>query len=275
MAKRNATTELNHDNWDREEEPEEVGVFKKADTEILQTRVIKTAKRRVNRNADGSPDSKPNVFAGFSGFGNPSNSLSNSPFSFLSQNTKTDDKSKTEPDKNMKKDEPKMFSNSPFANAFQQKDTKFNNSSNEASKIAADMFKPFENAFKPKENDKNSQNLEVLKDLNFSCSKWIAENLEKNPYCILTPIFEDYKKHLAKLDLKFTSNDNNKDNKTGLSTNVNAVSDNSTKPFAINPVAKTDVFSTEEKKEQSSVETATKPSFQFSAGCKFLFRFLF
>ena len=30
MAKRGAVTELNHDNWDQEEESEEAGEFKKA-----------------------------------------------------------------------------------------------------------------------------------------------------------------------------------------------------------------------------------------------------
>lgn len=40
MAKRNATTDLNHDNWDREEEPEEIGVFRKADTEICVCKIF-------------------------------------------------------------------------------------------------------------------------------------------------------------------------------------------------------------------------------------------
>ncbi len=46
MAKRGAATELNHDNWDNEEEPEEAGTFTQADNETLKGRVIKKAKRR-------------------------------------------------------------------------------------------------------------------------------------------------------------------------------------------------------------------------------------
>lgn len=46
MAKRTATTELNHDNWEDEDEPEDAGTFKKAPDEILQRRIIKTARRR-------------------------------------------------------------------------------------------------------------------------------------------------------------------------------------------------------------------------------------
>ena len=46
MAKRGANTELNHDNWDEDEEPEEAGTFAQADKTTLKDRVIKKAKRR-------------------------------------------------------------------------------------------------------------------------------------------------------------------------------------------------------------------------------------
>lgn len=46
MAKRTATSDLNHDNWDREDEPEDAGAFSKASEDVLKTRVIKIAKRR-------------------------------------------------------------------------------------------------------------------------------------------------------------------------------------------------------------------------------------
>lgn len=45
-GKRSATTELNHDNWNEENEPEEAGTFAKAANDILEKRVIKTARRR-------------------------------------------------------------------------------------------------------------------------------------------------------------------------------------------------------------------------------------
>ncbi|QQP50250.1 Nuclear pore complex protein Nup50like [Caligus rogercresseyi] len=44
--KRTATRELNHENWDNEEEKEDQGVFRQAGSEILQGRVIRKAKRR-------------------------------------------------------------------------------------------------------------------------------------------------------------------------------------------------------------------------------------
>ena len=46
MAKRNAQTELNHDNWNEEEESEEAGIFVQASKETIEGRVIKKAKRR-------------------------------------------------------------------------------------------------------------------------------------------------------------------------------------------------------------------------------------
>ena len=51
MAKRNANTELNHDNWNEEEEAEEAGVFAQADSKTLEGRVIKKAKRRGTKKA--------------------------------------------------------------------------------------------------------------------------------------------------------------------------------------------------------------------------------
>lgn len=46
MSKRGASTVLNHDNWDHEDEPEEAGTFSKAADDIIQKRVIKVARRR-------------------------------------------------------------------------------------------------------------------------------------------------------------------------------------------------------------------------------------
>jgi len=77
MAKRGAGSELNHDNWDQEEESEEAGEFKKATDDQMKGRVIRKAKRR-NLNED----QKKNVFAGFGGF-TSSNIDAKSAFSFL------------------------------------------------------------------------------------------------------------------------------------------------------------------------------------------------
>lgn len=53
-VKRQATTELNHDNWDQEDptEKEDMGSFKTATKDILEKRVIRTAKRRTQASTD-------------------------------------------------------------------------------------------------------------------------------------------------------------------------------------------------------------------------------
>ncbi|XP_046645234.1 nuclear pore complex protein Nup50-like [Daphnia pulicaria] len=78
MAKRTATRELNHDNWNDEEEEEEAGSFQQASDEALKGRVIRQAKRRIAGN-DGEAKKG---FSGFAGFGvrtgsEPSKAFSN------------------------------------------------------------------------------------------------------------------------------------------------------------------------------------------------------
>lgn len=45
-GKRTATSDLNHENWDREDEPEDAGTFQRASHDSLKRRIIKTARRR-------------------------------------------------------------------------------------------------------------------------------------------------------------------------------------------------------------------------------------
>ncbi|KAH8319789.1 hypothetical protein KR074_005743 [Drosophila pseudoananassae] len=97
-GKRQATSNLNHDNWDHEEEPEERGTFRTATEDELKTRVIKKARRKVagasvsasstaaETGEEDSPKPK-SVFSGFSGFGKPATSTAaaGSPFAFLAK----------------------------------------------------------------------------------------------------------------------------------------------------------------------------------------------
>lgn len=45
-AKRTATSDLNHENWDKDDTPEEAGTFQRASEDSLKKRIIKTARRR-------------------------------------------------------------------------------------------------------------------------------------------------------------------------------------------------------------------------------------
>eukprot|EP00090_Calanus_glacialis_P025265 TRINITY_DN3941_c0_g1_i1.p1 TRINITY_DN3941_c0_g1~~TRINITY_DN3941_c0_g1_i1.p1 ORF type:complete len:750 (-),score=306.61 TRINITY_DN3941_c0_g1_i1:63-2312(-) len=81
MAKRGAGTELNHDNWDQEEEREDAGTFKKATDGDMKGRVIKRARRRNAGGEEGGE--KKNVFSGFGGFAAKPDATQ--AFSFLSK----------------------------------------------------------------------------------------------------------------------------------------------------------------------------------------------
>lgn len=81
MAKRGPTQELNHDNWNDEQEPEEPGAMKRASKEQLESRVIIKAKRRNVGDSDG----KKSAFSGFAGFGSIAAKPPTTTFSFLAK----------------------------------------------------------------------------------------------------------------------------------------------------------------------------------------------
>jgi len=95
MAKRQAGNQLNHDNWDEEEDQESAGVFKKASDNEISGRVIKkAARRRVNPMAAGGAapggEEKKNAFASFGGFSATSTPVAGSgsdSFGFLKKGT--------------------------------------------------------------------------------------------------------------------------------------------------------------------------------------------
>jgi len=42
--------------------------------------------------------------------------------------------------------------------------------------------------------------MQQLKRLNESVTQWIKDHVDRNAYCILTPIFRDYERYLAELE---------------------------------------------------------------------------
>lgn len=211
MAKRGADKYLTDQNWDQEDEADEddgPGTFKKAEDDILKTRVIRKAKRRVVGGSGqvssttafssftglkaptntGNP--KP-VFGGFSlsSSGNGSNIQAN-PFSMF-QSTGSSGSTATQPtiqaiagDKSSSMTlAPKVTSSTP------------------SQKVEAKSSDE-DNAHNSKEYNRH------LSALNKSVSEWIKNHVEKNPLCDLTPIFLDYKKYLADIDEKYGHSDN-------------------------------------------------------------------
>jgi nuclear pore complex protein Nup50 len=88
MAKRSAVSELNHDNWYEEDTPEEAGTFCKASPDVMQCRLIKSAKRRSTGQENSGATKNP--FAAFGGFKTASTNSAPS-FSFLTNMNKPSD----------------------------------------------------------------------------------------------------------------------------------------------------------------------------------------
>lgn len=164
-SKRAADKQMDHDNWQEEDDTEEAGEFAKASEDELKKRIIKTAKRRM---PGGSDPNKPSAFAGFAGFGALNNSNKNntpaaSPFSFLSKIAAT-------------------------------------NNNNGSSVSAVDSSKSVKDANKSASEDKNLAYYQKIKSLNVSVSDWIKKHVDSDPLCILTPIFKDYEKFLKDIE---------------------------------------------------------------------------
>lgn len=162
-SKRAADKQIDHDNWQEEDDTEEAGEFAKASQDELKKRIIKTAKRRM---PGGSDPNKPSAFAGFAGFGalnsNKNSTPAASPFSFLSKIAATNN--------------------------------------NGSSVSAVDSSKSVKDANKSASEDKNLAYYQKIKNLNVSVSDWIKKNVDEDPICILTPIFKDYEKFLKEIE---------------------------------------------------------------------------
>lgn len=212
MAKRGAESDLNHDNWNQEEEPEDAGKFALASEDEMKKRVVKTARRRVTGTDSGSGGTS--VFSGFKGFSAVTStpaastaaksSAGASPFSFLSNISK-----------------PPNGTTAPTTGGSIASAT--------TSALGASIFaatdpkkKPFsgfgsppktatvvESSTEKKENDKgNDDYVESIKALNQSVACWISDKVKENPLCKLTPIFKDYEKHLSEIEAKKEKVDN-------------------------------------------------------------------
>ncbi|XP_030387458.1 nuclear pore complex protein Nup50 [Scaptodrosophila lebanonensis] len=243
-GKRQATSDLNHQNWDLEEEPEERGTFKTASEEEMKTRVIKKARRpQMNRpdsdvdgvasgDAPGRTESK-SVFSGFSGFTKPAvKTDSASPFAFLSKLPATTTTESVKPlfslmaSSNTTSQDDKPKSGAPMFSFGVQKTE---STSTVGTGIPASIFGNTSSAKKETETAKameiqppkasaavfqtssqgekssiekpgsHSEYYEMVADLNFAVMQFLKENMDKSPHCILTPVFDDYKKHLKAL----------------------------------------------------------------------------
>nr|XP_016943099.1 nuclear pore complex protein Nup50 [Drosophila suzukii] len=247
-GKRQATSNLNHDNWDQEEEPEERGTFRTASEQELKTRVIKKARRKIaggssaagEDGAEVTPAESKSVFSGFTGFGKPATiAAAASPFTFLANlsapaatTSKASSSSSTsEPAKpsfsfglsSSATDKPastsifgtaSTSSSVPFSSAAKESTSTtdgakstysiFGNiseakkeSSEPKTSVASSSSKPASTT--SNSNLETSEYRESVAELNRAVMKFLQENMDKSPYCILTPVFKNYEKHLKEL----------------------------------------------------------------------------
>ncbi|XP_055536350.1 nuclear pore complex protein Nup50 [Wyeomyia smithii] len=219
MAKRGAQSDLNHDNWNDEEESEEAGKFSQAPEDELKKRVFKTARRR---GVGGTGETEPgtSVFSGFKGFsavtstpastGATAKAPAASLISFLSNFSGTGAGSSPKP------------TNGTAAATSPSGATGGSIGSATTSALGASIFaatdpskKIFAGFGSPPKADavvasktedykdaKSADYAASIKALNVSVSTWISDKVKQNPFCKLTPIFKDYEKYLEEIESK-------------------------------------------------------------------------
>jgi len=168
MAKRSATTELNHDNWNDELPVEEAGTFRTASSEVTSKRVLKKAKRRLGGNSESS-----SVFKGFSGFTSLKSTGSGSPFD-------------------------KLLTSDSFKSGFQS-DT---SSLNITPFVIGSETKFDQSLVSSNEQYSRGKYLQLLRNLNESILSWISQQVDNSPIGVLHPIFNEYNNYLRQLKQK-------------------------------------------------------------------------
>lgn len=222
MAKRGATSELNHDNWDEEEPVEVAGTFQKATNDVMQRRVVKIAKRRTAGLTDEG--CAKNAFSSFQGFKSesvskpkPSNDLT-STFSFLKNSCASPSPS---PATNGVSSLPQSTLN--FA-------------------VSSSTNNTFTSGSGTSKMDKSSDDKYPAKliRLNQCVAEWIKSHVDKNPSCILTPIFRDYENYLKEIEEERNRSLTNKNEKKDFSSVETAISSSSisaaSSSFRFNPL---------------------------------------
>jgi nuclear pore complex protein Nup50 len=184
---------LTHDNWQDKEQPEEPGVFKKANEEVLKNRPKLTAKRRGIGEAGKT--------SAFTGFGSLiyiyiyKDRHQFSPFSFLANVTSTSTATSISSANGSAADK---------TDSSKLNDTKTDDKQDETDQATLDYYAK-------------------IKSLNESVSKWIKTHVEADPVCDLTPVFKDYSNHLKKIE-----EEKDKNSKGSLKTNGKPPSTNCT-----------------------------------------------
>ncbi|CAH1389931.1 unnamed protein product [Nezara viridula] len=228
--KRSATTELNSDNWDVDDEPEEAGTFKAVDPDVLKKRVIKVARRKFSK---ANPE-QSKLFSGFSGFTKP-NTASDTPdvkntFSFLANLNGSSQTSSPSVSSTM----PSLLSSSTLTES------------------------------KPAYSKPSNENLHAtkIKVLNECLVEWISKWVSKNPTCVLTPVFRDYEKHLESIK----SSIDNKKEESEQTENVPELKFNFSPVFGNNQKSPTDSKPSESKSDSFKMPESSPSALKNTGG---------
>ncbi|KAJ8927113.1 hypothetical protein NQ314_020386 [Rhamnusium bicolor] len=188
-GKRGASSDLNHDNWDQDDEPEDAGVFQRASEESLQRRIIKTARRRNPISSVRSQDTdRKSAFAGFTAFSKTS-APTIAPFPFV-------------PNVTNPVEQPKINGSSEnVEKSVLEKDASKN-------KTLPVLGGSIPTNIPKVTNKKSNDYFSKLKGLNESVSNWIKKHVDKNPLINLQPIFKDYEKYFKDLEKEEGSKSN-------------------------------------------------------------------
>lgn len=236
MSKRRAGTELTHDNWDQEEEEEEeAGVFRAAGKEVIAKRAIRKAKRRFAGDGQDTTGAS-NPFAAFGGFssltpaapkkpettlGSFSSDTSKKPATTFSGLSAPGSKkpavtfggfsaaAATKESSDLGGNDPKVActpaeNTAPVISSFVIKSSASSFTSNTSSlkttSVNGSSLSSSSSSIAKK--NMNPEYSNKLRSLNQSVSAWIQQHVNTNPLCDLTPVFEDYKKHLGEIEKK-------------------------------------------------------------------------
>lgn len=205
MAKRGALSDLNHDNWNEEEDAEEAGKFAQASEQELKKRVIRTARRRMPAGSESGVASGSSVFSGFKGFSAVTSTPAvkpaetGSPFSFLSGLSKPANGAGSVAPIAASAAIGSATTSTLGASIFASTGASKSISSGFAGPpkgVVAPLTEKTEDAAKMKEY------IASIKALNESVAAWISEKVDEDPIVLLTPIFKQYAKYLEELEAK-------------------------------------------------------------------------
>ncbi|EDO34132.1 predicted protein [Nematostella vectensis] len=204
MAKRVADRELNRDNWDEEDEnAEEAGTFNTASAEDMSKRKIIKARRRItgDKKQDSTKESR-SIFQGFTGFKGFSSTSSADVFGG----------SKTLPgiSSNLNP-KPTGFSGfgcnstAGFSGFSGLSATNIPTTSPpQIAQVSTPTFNGHSNTKTPQKESNEKEHsdayLESIKALNQGVSDWVQKHVTSNPYIDLTPVFDDYRKHMKEIE---------------------------------------------------------------------------